>query len=386
MHLPAPSQDALAHQQKLLSFLESVYHKKGPLSFAEFMQIALYAPGLGYYSAGSQKFGKAGDFITAPLISPLFSQCLGAQCAEILTSLNHPQASILELGAGSGIMACDIILTLTQQKQLPYRYYILEVSAELRQRQQQLLKQHCPEYIDNIIWLDSLPKEPIIGIILGNEVIDAMPVHLFQISSNNEVLEGMVTLSEQQWQYHFDKPITDELADRVNALALSFEPGYTSEINLALPDWIGSLNNALEQGVMIFIDYGFPCHEYYHPDRHMGTLMCHYRHHAHHNPLLYIGLQDITAHVDFTAVALAGVHCGLRVAGFTNQAAFLIANDLTHFADNPQDTAQQIAYSQQIQQLTHPHEMGELFKVIALAKNYEEPLQGFQLIDQRHRL
>lgn len=390
MKLPIPSEDALFHQVKLLEHIQSKTDKNGLLPFDEFMRLALYAPGLGYYSAGSQKFGAHGDFVTAPEISSLFSNCLGAQCAQILKSLDHTDACILELGAGSGVMASDIILFLQKQNQLPCHYYILEVSADLKQRQQQLLKQRCPEYFENILWLDSLPEVPMIGIILGNEVIDAMPVHLFQISHDGNVLEGMVSVEQENWQLLFHTPITENLASKVNQLQKSLHYplsiGYTSEINLGLAPWLESLASCLQQGVMLFIDYGFPAHEYYHPSRTMGTLMCHYRHGAHSNPFVYIGLQDITAHVDFTEVAQGAFRCGLEIAGFSNQAAFLIANGLVSFAENHQSTHQQIALSQQIQQLTHPHEMGELFKVIALVKNYSDTLQGFQLSDQRHRL
>lgn len=392
MNLPPIPPSARDHQQKLLQFLDSTYQAQGEaLSFADFMNIALYAPGLGYYSAGMHKFGHRGDFVTAPEISKLFSQCLASQCAQILTSLHHTDTIILELGAGSGRMAASILHYLAKQKCLPKHYWILEVSADLRQRQQTYLKEHCPDFFANIKWLDTLPANPFTGIILGNEVIDAMPVHLFQIGKQGEILEGLISKSQQQWRVCFSTPLTKALPkaieDLQQSLSTRFAPGYTSEINLGLTPWLKSLSECLREGVMLFIDYGFPRHEYYHASRNMGTLMCHYRHHAHSDPMSHIGLQDITTHVDFTALA-QGAHANdLEVAGFTHQAAFLLGNGLLNHAQNhPQTVPQQLAISQQIQQLTHPHEMGELFKAIALTKDFSQPLQGFQMIDHRHKL
>ncbi|MGD9590890.1 MAG: class I SAM-dependent methyltransferase [Candidatus Berkiella sp.] len=384
MMLPIPSHDALMHQQKLLRFLDKILKSKGQISFAEFMAMALYAPGLGYYSAGAQKFGKEGDFITAPLISPLFSQCIANQCAPILAKLKH--GCILELGAGTGRMACDIIQTLTALKQLPQTYAILEVSADLRQRQQRLLKKECKDYFEHVVWLDKLPDEPIEGIILGNEVLDAMPVEIFKIGENAQILQAYVS-NDNDWQINFkeaNKPLTQAVKDLQSNLENTFEEGYTSEINLGLTPWIRSLSDILSQGVMFFIDYGFSRHEYYHPSRHMGTLMCHYRHHAHSDPLRFIGLQDITAHVDFTALAHAGVLANCEVSGFTTQGAFLLSLGLLE--NMHLDAKEQLKISQQIQRLSAPHEMGELFKVMALSKNIEDTLQGFSMRDFRHRL
>lgn len=393
MHnLPSPSTEALQHQQHLFNFLGDACQKQGgKLSFADFMKIALYAPGLGYYSAGMHKFGKTGDFVTAPEISPLFSKCIGAQCAQILEGLNTDPAYILEIGAGSGRMASEILHYLAEKHRLPRNYWILEVSADLRERQQSYLRQHCSKHFGRIIWLDTLPPKPFTGIILANEVIDAMPVHLFQIGEQGEVLEGQVQHLDNTLDLSFSTPITEALPKAVQnlqkALPEPLSPGYTSEINLGLAPWLASLSPCLEKGVMLFLDYGFPRHEYYHLSRTMGTLMCHYRHHAHSNPLEYIGLQDITAHVDFTALALAAKSCGLELSGFTHQAAFLLANGLLNFAQqNDPSTRQQLERSAQVQKLTQPHEMGELFKVLALNKNFDSPLQGFDMVDHRHRL
>lgn len=390
MSLPPLSPEGALHEQQVLAALTDYVHENGPwISFADFMQFALYAPGLGYYSAGAQKFGKSGDFVTAPEISPLFSQTLGLQCAQILQHLPS-DACILELGAGSGRMACDIILTLEKQKKLPAKYYILEVSADLKERQQQHLHDNCADYFENIVWLKSLPENAFPGLILANEVIDAMPVNLFQLTGK-EILESQIGLVNGQWQQAFRAPLTEALTSAVLALESTLpeplEAPYTSEINLGLNAWIASLNDCLKQGVMLFIDYGFVRQEYYHPSRHMGTLMCHYRHHAHSNPLINIGLQDITAHVDFTALALAAKKSRLDVIGFTQQGAFLLANGLLTLVENAKHSLQQqLQISQQIQKLTYPHEMGELFKVMALGKYFNETLQGFTLNDQRYRL
>ncbi len=385
MNLPAPSHDALIHQQRLLRFLSKMIENKGSISFAEFMAICLYAPGLGYYSAGAQKFGEKGDFVTAPIISPLFSQTLAKQCAQVLSHLSD-KAAILELGAGNGIMAKDVIKKLSQLKQLPARYYILEVSADLRQRQQTLLQQECNEYFENIVWLDKLPDTPFEGIILANEVIDAMPVDIFKVSDSGAILEAHVTHKpDWQIQYHDARDsIRTAVEDLQTALAYQFPADYTSEINMGLSPWIKSLSSILSKGVMLFIDYGFSRHEYYHPSRHMGTLMCHYRHHAHPDPMRYIGLQDITAHVDFTHVAYSAKAADLEVSGYTTQGAFLIS--LGILENSHLDAKVQFTLSQQIQMLTAPHEMGELFKVMALTKSYDEPLKGFELKDYRHRL
>lgn len=384
MNLPAPSQDALIHQQKLLRFLGAIMKAKGRITFAEYMAITLYAPGLGYYSAGAQKFGAMGDFVTAPMISPLFSQCIAKQCAQILSALQNPNACILELGAGTGEMALEAIKTLENLNALPHTYYILEVSGDLRARQQALIRKKGNDLFERFVWLDKLPEKPFDGIIVGNEVLDAMPVEIFKIGKDNDILQ---MYCDEAWQTHFypaSEQLTKAVQDLQNNLEYQFEEGYTSEINLGLPAWIKTLSDVLNRGAMLFIDYGFSQHEYYHPSRHMGTLMCHYRHFAHSDPMKLIGLQDITAHVDFTALAKAAMGASLNVAGFTNQGSFLIALNLLE--NSHLDAHEQIKLSQQIQKLTSPHEMGELFKTMALTKNIELPLQGFSLRDFRHRL
>ena len=368
------SEEQLAHQEQLIQFLKYALHGKGRLTFAEFMEIVLYAPALGYYSAGMQKFGKAGDFVTAPLISPLFSACLANQYLQILPHINNP--CILELGAGNGIMAARSLLHLGEHKQLPEKYYILERSGDLRERQQATIQELCPQYFDKFDWLDSLEDLKFNGIIVGNEVLDALPVHLFQIGPDKAILEAYVHFDAQQFQLTYDKATTP-VVEYVQNLQQQLElpKGYASEINLMQKPLLTSLNSVLQQGVMIWIDYGFPQNEYYHPSRHMGTLMCHCQHLAHSDPMVNIGLQDITAHVDFSALAQAGLNLGLNISGYTTQGNFLLANGLLNLATISEIHPYQL--SQQIQVLTQPHEMGELFKVIAFSKGIDIELQGF---------
>lgn len=375
--LPQPTAEALAHseclQQKIAA---AISNNSGAIAFDHYMQMALYEPGLGYYSAGAQKFGAAGDFVTAPEISPLFSQCLARQCQQILAHVNN--GSILEFGAGSGIMARDILLALSAHNALPEQYYILEVSADLKQRQQAMLAQAIPNFFANIIWLDRLPAA-FNGVILANEVIDAFPVKLFAIE-NNELAELWVTLhhGQFQWQKHSTE-LTQVTEFKQQSLLASH---YQSEINLLIAPWINSLSSCLRQGAAILIDYGFPRHEYYHPQRHQGTLMCHYRHHAHANPFFLPGLQDITAHVDFTAIAESAVTANLQVSGYNTQTGFLLGCGLLELIQNQQP----LGINQQIHQLTSPAEMGELFKVMALTRNLDITLIGFSQQDLRGRL
>lgn len=365
---------------KLVSLITNEIQTSGPMTFARYMELALYAPGLGYYSAGAQKFGASGDFVTAPEISPLFSHCLAKQCQQVLDLLGT--GNILELGAGSGIMAADILLELEQLNCLPQYYYILELSADLKQRQQQLLQQKVPQLFNRIIWLDSLDNLKLRGIILANEVLDAMPVHKFKIE--NGIQEFYVNYNNNELIWKLSTP-SQLLKEYIKNLGIELANGYESEINLILSAWIKTLSGVLQRGVIFCIDYGFPRQEYYHPDRGMGTLMCHYQHRAHDNPLTLVGLQDITAHVDFTAVARAAEDADLDVSGYTTQANFLLSCGITDIAPT-MDTIQQFNLSQQLKKLLLPSEMGELFKVIALARNLDIPLLGFNLYDMRNKL
>jgi SAM-dependent MidA family methyltransferase len=382
--IPTPSRDALQHSLQLLAHIFSEMKRhNGKISFAEYMGFALYTPGLGYYSGGMQKFGVRGDFVTAPELSALFSKCLASQCQEILENLRG--GDILEIGAGSGQMAVDILLTLTKANALPNYYYILELSADLKKRQQEKIAALCPAFFDRVVWLESLPAFDFKGIILANEVLDAMPVHQFQIYQSI-LHEVEVTAQDDKLQYQISPTNNPRLLAHYHSRTWPTE--YTSEINLHLKPWIMSLSDILKSGVILIIDYGFPQHEYYHSQRSMGTLMCHYKHYAHHDPFLYPGLQDITAHVDFTAIAEAASDVALDVLGYTSQAAFLFDTGLMTLAREYDASTDKeiIVRNHAIQTLTSPAEMGELFKVIALGRNFEETLMGFKLMDRRYTL
>lgn len=350
--------------------------------------MALYEPGLGYYSGGARKFGSAGDFVTAPEISGLFTQCLARQCSQIIAELT--QSSILELGPGSGRMACDLLLELDQINALPEKYFMLELSADLRQRQQRQVHEKIPHLEHRVIWLDRLPQTPFQGIILGNEVLDAMPVHRL-IRQNNIFHELCVRNTEDGFGWE-TVSLTDRLLllveSRLREVTGNLPGGYITEINSQVDSWLNSLAALITRGVMLFIDYGYPRHEYYHPQRTEGTLLCHYRHYAHDDPFLYPGLQDITASVDFTTVAEAADRAGLRTSGFISQAHFLMNNGLDELLNRNQltSTAEHAELGRQARMLTMPGEMGERFKVIALTKDFSVPLAGFRTFDQRSRL
>lgn len=374
MKFSKPCPTAQAHSDELFVVInERIKNNGGQITFAEYMQLALYVPGLGYYAAGAHKLGAGGDFITAPEISPLFSYCLARQCQDVLNKLNG--GDILEFGAGSGVMAKDILLYLQQQNSLPAHYYILEVSPDLQERQRDLLERECPTLLTRVQWLRQLPQPGFKGVILANEVLDAMPVHIFY-RTETEVLEKYVTLENNQfaWRNHTasDPRLVEKVLQLEQQRGIPFAPGYCSEINLLADGWIQSIADFFQQGLILLIDYGFLRQEYYHPDRHMGTLMCHYQHQAHIDPLILPGLQDITAHVDFSAVGDVAEHAGLSVVDFTTQARFLLGMGLTDFVTStqPEDVAGSYNIVQQIKQLTMPQEMGELFKVMVLGKNF----------------
>lgn len=368
----------------LLDTINAQIRQQEAIPFVDFMQQALYAPNLGYYSAGSQKFGPGGDFVTAPELTPLFGQTLANQCHQVLSTLTDP--ILFEFGAGSGQLCVDILTQLEAIKGLPVEYHILEVSGDLQQRQQALVKEKLPHLLHRVKWLSRWPSQPFNGVVIANEVLDAMPVHRF-MQSKEGLLESYITLDKEQGLREIYKPCTNaRLIKHVKEVLPGDIYPYQSEVNLFIDDWMQQCFSMLENGAFFIIDYGFPRHEYYHPERHGGTLMCHYRHHAHTDPLVHVGEQDITAHVDFTHVAEAAHAAGFHVAGFTNQASFLLANGLLSLLATIENERARINSQQAVKQLLQPNEMGELFKVIALTKNIEMPLAGFQLQDKRASL
>jgi len=378
--LPPPAPEAWEHSRRLSARIrEEIRAAGGALPFARYMELALYAPGLGYYSAGARKFGAAGDFITAPELSPLFSRCLARQCAEVLQGMGA--GSLLELGAGSGVMAADILLELERLERLPEQYLILEVSADLQERQRTLLGERVPDLLQRVRWLDALP-EPFAGVILGNEVLDALPVERYRKTATGY---EQFCVAEQGEGFAWKiAPAPGGLSAALTALESTMPTplpaGYSSEICTVLPLLFASLASALERGAALFLDYGYPRAAFYHPERSMGTLMCHYRQRAHWDPFLYPGLQDITAHVDFTAVAEAATAAGFELAGYTTQAHLLMALGIAAFADAGMEPARQVKL------LTLPEEMGERFKAIGFIKGIDVPLSGFALRDLSHTL
>lgn len=380
--LPAPSADALAHSQRLAAHLRALIADAGGwIPFSRFMEAALYAPGMGYYAAGARKFGAAGDFVTAPELTPLFGRTLARAIAPVLAETN---GDVLELGAGSGRLAADMLEALKQLGVLPPRYAILEVSADLRQRQQDTLAHAAPHLAERVHWLDA-PPESFTGVILGNEVLDALPAEVIHWTDAGPQQRGVVMAGDGfAWA---DRPLVDPVL-RARAEALDCVPDYVSEINLAAEALIASLGQALQRGLLLMIDYGFAASEYYHPQRHMGTLRAHYRHRALDDPFLLPGLCDLTAHVDFSAVARAGMAAGLTLAGFASQAGFLLNSGLTELLmqTSPTDAAAYLPQANAVQRLVSPAEMGELFKVIGLTKGEVSPLAGFARGDRQHTL
>ncbi len=385
--LPVPDEPAKAHSERLREQIrEEIKANGGGIGFDRYMEMALYEPGRGYYSAGAGKFEEAGDFTTAPLISPIFSRCLARQCAQVLSaSLN----CIVELGAGSGVMAADMLLELKAIHAMPDKYLILERSADLRARQKALLGARVPHLLAHIEWLDGLPDAPVNGVLIANEVIDALPVKRILLDKNS-IREMCVSCDKGEfyWQARpADETLMQHVTEIKNQLGQALPAPYLTEMNMQLPAWIKSLAAILNKGMMLFIDYGYTRGEYYHPQRVNGALLCHYRHRYHDDPFLYPGLQDITASVDFTALADAALANNMQLAGYTTQAHFLIGCGLERIAGADQHNRHNpsLAVSRQIKLLTLPGEMGERFKAIAFSKNMTGQLRGFKM-DQQHRL
>lgn len=379
--LPLPDPDALIHCRRVRAHIQAdIAQAGGWIPFARYMELALYAPGLGYYAGGAAKFGAAGDFVTAPEMTPLFGRTL-ARTAEAV--LRETGGDMLELGAGSGRLALDLLRELETRQTLPTHYRILEPSPDLQARQRALLAAEAPHLLPRVSWLERLP-ERFRGLILANEVLDAMPVHLLRWREGALFERGVIWQADEfAW---LDRPLTDGplwLAGQI----LDPGPDYLSEINLVAPAWIASLGQCLEHGAMLCFDYGFPRSEYFHPQRYMGTLRVHYRHHSLDDPFYLPGLCDLTAHVDFSAVADAACASGLDLLGYTSQANFLLNAGLLELMQRM--TPGSIDYlraATAVQKLLQPSEMGELFKAIALGRGLDEHLPGFERGDRRGAL
>ena len=373
--LPVPDVAAAAISGRLADLIRAeIGEQQGFIPFSRYMELALYAPGLGYYTAGSHKLGEGGDFVTAPELTPLFARTLARQLAQLLPLTG---GTVYEFGAGSGILAADLLDALRQLDVLPVRYRIMELSPDLRARQQALLAARHPDLLERIDWLEQWPEQ-FDGVVLGNEVLDAMPCELVTRTAEGELMQTGVGCAGPDWQWQ-QRPVTEPVLAQAAAGRLPARGPYTSEIGLAAEAFVATLGRHLQRGAVILLDYGFPAHEFYHPQRAQGTLMCHYQHLAHTDPFQWPGLTDITCHVDFSAIAEAGLNAGLELAGYTTQANFLLNCGLTDcLAElDPDDVRTYLPQAHAVQKLVSPAEMGELFKVIGFAKGIDAGWTGF---------
>ncbi|MDN5865660.1 MAG: SAM-dependent methyltransferase [Gammaproteobacteria bacterium] len=369
--LPRPDAAALEHSEHVAAHIRhAIGQADGAIPFSEYMRLALYAPGLGYYRAGAEKFGAAGDFVTAPEVSPLFGQTVARQIGETLALCEGD--TVLELGAGSGRLALDVLRTLASENRLPQRYLILEPSAELAARQRDLLAGE-PELAARVQWLNRLPEKPVRGVIFANEVADALPVERFRRDDDGVCRLGVGIEDDCFAVRKLDADGAVE--ERVRTLAERYDWGavYESEFCPELAPWIQALAGALDRGMILMFDYGLPEREYYHRQRDMGTLLCHYRHRAHEDPFLWPGLCDITAWVNFSALARAGEEAGLEVGGYTSQANFLVGGGIGEAIEQARDERERLRLAGEIKRLVLPSEMGEVFKAIALTRDCAPP-------------
>jgi SAM-dependent MidA family methyltransferase len=387
MHvLPTPDADARAHSERVVARVRAAIASAGGfLPFDAYMRLVLYAPGLGYYVAGATKLGAAGDFTTAPEMTPLFASALARQVDAILCATSARE--VVELGGGSGRLAADVLNALGARGALPSRYAILEPSPELRDRQRATIARDAAAHVNRVRWLDSLPSS-IDGAVIANEVLDAIPAHVIARRAGSWLERGVVWNEASQRMCWSERPLEDPRLREIAVRRFPADGDYASEINPAAEALVETTGRALVGGAALFIDYGFPSSEYYHPQRSDGTLMGHYRHHAHADPFLWPGLSDLTAHVDFSAMADAGERAGVAVAGFTSQAAFLIGCGILDALSSIGDpsSVEYLRGAAAVQKLLSPAEMGELFKVLALARRADIEWPGFALADRRDRL
>ncbi|HPF25598.1 MAG TPA: SAM-dependent methyltransferase [Steroidobacteraceae bacterium] len=390
--LPALDAAERAHAEQVTSLVRGRIEAAGGwLGFADFMRLVLYEPGLGYYSSGATKFGAAGDFVTAPEMSPLFGRCLARQCADVLAVTG---GDLLEFGAGSGALAAVLLEELAALGTLPDRYRILEVSADLRARQRTRLAALPAALASRVEWLDRWPAQRITGVVVANEVLDAMPVERFVLRAGAgaiRVIDSLgVALDSHGALVEATRTATPALANAVRLLERELPQqlpdNYHGEICLELEGWLAGLGAVLRRGVVLLIDYGLPRPHLYHPDRTAGTLQCHFRHRAHGDPLRHVGLQDITAWVDFTRVAESGSRAALELQGFVTQAGFLIGCGMENVLATARDERERLVQAGEARRLMMPGEMGEAFKVMALGRDYRAPLRGFGWQDLRGSL
>ena len=381
---PEPDSEALAHSARVVERVQTeIEGRGGVLPFDRYMDLVLYEPGLGYYASGTRKFGRQGDFVTAPELGSLYGRCVARQVAQILAQLDG--GSLLEFGAGSGVLAATVLTELAERDSLPAEYLIVEVSPALRAQQQQTLAGQIEQNLVKVRWLDSLPESGFRGVILANEVLDAMPIIRFRVGAEGHMTAGVVRRNghlDWSWQRN---PSQDGRIDRL-VQQYGLVADYTSEVNPRAAAWMQTVGRVLDAGLILVMDYGYPGAEYYHYERSDGTLMCHYQHRAHMDPFLYPGLQDLTAHVDFSAVAAAGQLAGLDIAGFTSQEAFLLSTGVLDLVAHASSGSVDPKLSAELKQLTLSSEMGESFKALAMVKHIDSPLLGFSLRDRRMAL
>jgi len=396
--LPPLSVAEQEHSRRLAELMQQeLVAAGGWLPFERFMELALYAPGLGYYSAGSAKLGAGGDFVTAPEVSDLFSRCIARQCAEVLA---HAGGEILELGAGTGRMAGAVLTELAAQNLLPERYAILEVSADLAERQRERLMRLPGALRERLVWLERLPQRPLHGVMLANEVADALPFRRFRFGAGGVAELGVVLdaspgpsaarttvpISFTEAEAAADASLTRACDEILMSLPEPLPAGYTSEVCVRVAPWIASLGACLARGLLLLCDYGLPRRHYYHQQRGSGTLRCHYKQLAHDDPYINLGVQDITAWVDFTRAADAALAAGLEVKGFATQAAFLLGCRIEQLVAQAGEGIERARLAGEARRLIMPGEMGEAFKMMALTRGLDIPLAGFALQDLRHLL
>ena len=355
---------------------KSIKENNNPIGFDVFMNQALYHQEFGYYRSNKTIFGHKGDFITSPEVSDLFGFCLARQCKQVLDG-----GDILEFGAGSGILAAQILFELGRLKSLPKKYFIIELSAKLRFTQKETIKKILPELLDRVEWLTELPKE-FKGVVIANEVLDAFPVKRISFSNGNFYEMGVDFIDGKFKWVKLNEPLINSIIPSSE----DFQEGYTTEISLQSGAWIKSIYGLLTEGTVLLIDYGMTGPEYFHPQRSQGTLKCFSKHKSNDDPFIDIGKQDITASVNFSNVASSAKDCGFEISGYTTQSMFLISMGIDDYLKNEENEEKRAKIAQEIKQLVLPGAMGEVFKVLALGKKQSLKLEGFKELDLTNRL